>query len=123
MFFIVWSGWGGLVPLVNVVAFVLYVGALSAISGRHFGPVGNVAVVGTIAGVFGLLAAASIHLVAKTIESRPERIFVEEATGRRVVFRASAGSFFFIPMRIWPAITAAAWVLIAIGGIVGGDLR
>lgn len=112
-----------LVPLVNVIAFLLYAAAFSALSGRHFGPVGNVALVGTIAGLFGLLAAGSIHLVAKTIESRPKRLLVDEASGQRFTFGASAGSFFFIPMRIWPAITAAIWVLIAVAGIAGGDLR
>ena len=123
MFFVVWSGWRGLVPLINLVAILLYTVTFSAFSGRHLGAVANVAVVGTLAGLFGALAAGSIHLVARTIEGRPARIFIDEATGDRLALGASAGSFFFVPTRIWPVITAALWVLIAIGGIVGGELR
>ena len=56
------------------------------------------------------LAALSIWAIAHHIESEPGRVFIEQATGRQVVFKRSAGSLFFIPTRYWSYIVVGAGV-------------
>lgn len=119
---LVWSGRGIVVPLFNFIAFMGYAFSLTPIHG-HLSPLARVAVFATDAAIFGGACAGAIYLVTVRTERTPPRNFVEEASGRRVQFRRSAGSFFFIPTRYWPAFTLGVWALVAWGGILGPELR
>src|SRR4051812_16776552 len=101
--FIVWSGWGLLVPLFNFVGFMgLMVTAVSLQSMMGAGGV-TFRVLEGVAAVFwaGVTAAAIFVAVDKLEAKAADRVLVDEATGQRVVFRKTAGSFFFIPTRYW----------------------
>ncbi len=121
--FIVWSRWGFIVPLLNFVAFILYAFSLSPFEHKHVSALANVAIIGASATVFGGAAAVGLFLFAQYIEKRnPPRVLIDEASGKRMVFQRTAGTFFFIPVRIWALITIPLWGVVAIGGIAGGSL-
>jgi hypothetical protein len=119
---IIWSGRGWVVPAINLVAWVLFAFALQPFYHKETSQVANVAIVGLIAFVVGAASAGAIYVIAKRIESKPPRVLIDKATGREIKLRKSAGTFFFIPTRVWPFISAALWVLLAVGGIMGGEL-
>lgn len=119
---IIWSGRGWIVPLLNVVAFVGYAFSLQPFYHTETSALLNVATVGACAALWGGAAAAAIYFVAKRIESAPARVLIDKETGREIKLRKTAGTFFFVPTRIWPFVTVAIWGLVAIGGIAGGEL-
>jgi hypothetical protein len=106
---IIWRGWGLVVLPVAFVAFSIGVGV---IEGTHIAP-GVLS--GLVCVVAGALAGLAIWAIAHHIESEPGRVFIEQATGRQVVFKRSAGSLFFIPTRYWAFIVVGLGVLIGIG--------
>lgn len=114
--FIVWSGWGILVPVLNFLAFVGFLFTSEAL--RPLRPAGafGAAVNPMLAGVWGLLAAGALFAIARKLEAHEPRVLVDQKTGQQVVFRRSAGSFFFVPTRYWAIITAVLWVALAILG-------
>jgi hypothetical protein len=121
--FVIWSRWGLIVPLLNFVAFMLYAFSLSPFEHKHVSALANVAIIGASATVFGGATAAGLFLFAQYIEKKnPPRVLIDEATSKRVVLRRTAGTFFFIPVRIWAFITIPLWGAVAIGGISGGSL-
>lgn len=92
---IVWSGWGFLVAVFFVVAFFIGIplgGMISADESTASGAAFMIA---------GLLAGLGSFLLARQIESKPGRAFIDEATQQRIEVRPSAGSLFFIPTRYW----------------------
>jgi hypothetical protein len=104
---IVWSGWGIMVPVFNVLAFFL--GAI-LIGQAHLDT--KITEAAGLA-LWGVLAGVAIYFSARAIESKKGRVLIDEATQRRIVFKPSAGSFFFIPTRYWAFINPAAGVLLA----------
>src|SRR5258708_4194716 len=67
-----------------------------------------------LAATIGILVGASLFFMARQIEGKKARVLVEEGTGRRVVFRRSAGSLFFVPTRYWAFISTGLWLWMAI---------
>jgi hypothetical protein len=115
MFFIVWRGWGLLVPVFAFGALML--GAVVEGSGLTFGLTKQQAIYfGEVIG--SLIAGGALFFIARKIESVPGRVLVDPATNQRVVFKKSAGSFFFIPTRYWafilPGLMVALVVVVAL---------
>jgi hypothetical protein len=102
---IVWRGWG-IVVLPIVVAAFFVATAINVAAGLKPGVLFGFVFVATSA-----LAALSIWAIAHKIESEPGRVFIEQATGRQVVFKRGAGSLFFIPTRYWSYIVVGVGVL------------
>ena len=113
---IIWRGWGILVPLFAFIAFVAAVAATNPVE-HQFGLTQNVTTAASFA-VAGVLAGLALFLTARKIESKKARVLVDPATNQRVVFRTSAGSFFFIPTRYWAFITPALGLAMAVMGML-----
>jgi len=96
MFFLIWRGWGILVPVFVVLGFVVGVGFSSLVPGAHSPYAMPVSYA-----VAGLVAGVGIWFTARAIEARPGRVLVDKATGREFKVGANAGSLFFIPTRYW----------------------
>ena len=90
---IVWSGWGFLVAVFFILAFFIGVPLGSLISSDE-----NTSMAAAVM-IAGLLAGLGSFLLARQIESKPGRTFIDEATQQRIEVRPSAGSLFFIPTR------------------------
>lgn len=102
---LIWSGWGIVVPILAVVA-----GFIGMAVGNAIGqPVGMY--VGTA--ITALLTAGGLFLLTRTIEGKPGRVFIDEATGQRIEVKDSAGSLFFIPTRYW--VYLAPLVIVGLG--------
>lgn len=105
---IIWSGWGITVPIVAAVAFLVVVTIAEAL-----GVDGSAVSIG----VAGVIAGVGIFFLARAIESREGRVFIDEATQERVEVRPSAGSLFFVPTRYWafimPVVAVALAVMVA----------
>jgi hypothetical protein len=119
----VWSGRGGYVPLFNFVAFFLYAMSLLPFEHKHLNIVLDSFVHGISAAVFGGIAMLLIHRISLSAQKAKPRILVDVETGQKVVRRKSAGSFFGIRTANWVAISGVLWVVIAIAGVNGGELR
>jgi hypothetical protein len=105
---IIWSGWGILVPLLNVVglfASVALIGLLG-LSPAQSAP--------ATTALWGVLSGLAVFFVARLIENKPGRTFIDAATDQRFTVRPSAGSFFFIPTRVWAFITPVVGVTLAV---------
>jgi hypothetical protein len=120
MFIIVWRGLGILVPLFGVIAFVLTAGISEALRSQLGVPenIGN-AVGFALTGVF---AGGGLFVIASKIESKPGRVLIDAATNRQFTIRPNAGSFFFVPTKIWSYIVGMLG-LIAAGANVAGALK
>jgi len=111
---IIWRGWGILVPLFLVVGF--------AASAFLRGLAGGAAPAGTAQALLplltGVIAGGAIWFAARAIEARRGRVFIDKATGREIKVGANAGSFFFIPTRIWAFIALGLGVVLAVTQLV-----
>ena len=115
MFFIVWRGWGILVPVMAVGVFIF--GAIVESSGLNFGLERQQAILfGEVIG--SLIAGAGLFFIARKIESEPGRTLIDAATNQRIVFKKNAGSFFFIPTRYWAFILPCLMALLAVSAVV-----
>jgi len=111
--FIVWRGWGILVPLFLVVGIVVTGLVRSLFGAAPIGPAQALLPLLT-----GLVAGGAIWFAAKALEARPDRIFIDKATGREIKVGANAGSFFFIPTRYWAFIALGLGALLAVTQLV-----
>lgn len=110
---IVWSGWGFVVPLFAVVG-----GFLGMTFGVALEPLGlNQNLAMSFGITLGEIAAGfAVFFIARYIESRPGREFIDAATNERIHVGKSAGSFFFIPTRFWAFILPALGLAFAVVG-------
>ena len=115
MFLIVWRGLGILVPLISVVAVI---GCTIMFAGMHL-PLGPNPEAGGALGevIGGGIAGAALFFIARSIESKPGRVLIDAVTNQRIVFKKSAGSFFFIPTRYWAFITPGLALLLAVAAL------
>jgi hypothetical protein len=111
-----------MVLLINFAAWLLFAFSLAPFEHKFTGQLANISIVCAIAAICAFAAAGSTYWLAQRIENVPPRILIDKATGREIKVRKSAGSLFFIPVRYWPYLTLALWVLLALGAIQGGDL-
>ena len=118
MFFIIWRGWGIIVPGLIFAAFVLEV-MLEGVVGRQIFHTYR----GLDAAVVGVTAGLAIWFIARAIENRPGRIFIDKASGREIKVGANAGSLFFIPTRYWAFITAGLGLAAGVALISGWNGR
>jgi hypothetical protein len=91
---IVWRGWGILVPAFLFIALLVATAINESLGGKSV-------MTGVVFTACGFGAGVAIWLIAKAIESRPGRVFIDKATGKEISVGNSAGSFFFIPTRYW----------------------
>jgi len=104
---IVWSGWGIMVAIITVVAFVIGI-----MAGTATGLPYNLATgIGYL--ITGAIAGGGLFLLTRVIESKPGRVFIDEQTGQRIEVGNSAGSFFFIPTRLWTFIVPVLSLVLA----------
>jgi hypothetical protein len=92
--FIIWRGWGIVVPLIVVVCFVA-----GAMVSRFVGlkpPATHL-----VSAIALIVAGGVIWLISHRIENRPALELIEKGTGRQLTMRSSAGSLFFVPTRCW----------------------
>jgi hypothetical protein len=108
MFFLIWRGWGILVPVFLVLGFVIGVGFSSVVPGPH-----SPCTLPVSFAVTGLVAAAGIWFTTRAIEARPGRVLIDKATGREFKVGANAGSLFFIPTRYWAFIAPGLALILA----------
>ena len=113
MFFLIWRGWGILVPVFVVLGFVVGVGFSTVVPGAH-----SPYTLPTTFAVTGLVASVGIWFVARAIEKRPGRIMIDKATGKEFKIGVSAGSLFFIPTRYWAFIAAGLALVLAVTAAV-----
>ena len=119
---LIWSRWGAMVPLINFAAFMGYAFALTPFE-HKLAPAANVLVTCALAAFFGGGAAVGIYLLDDLIGKRnPARVLVDPLTGGNVTLKRPTGSFFFLPMKTWAFLTIGVWGLVAVLGIMGGDL-
>jgi len=96
---LIWRGWGILVIPIFFLMLVLSVAlgralVLAGLPGYWPLVVSNV--------IASVVAGVAIWFIAKAISGKVVRRLVDPNTGKDVLFRRSAGSLFFIPMRYWP---------------------
>ena len=118
MVIIVWRGWGIIVPGIWFAALML-----SAVIQGAVGSGTYLAYRGLIAAVVAVVCGFAIWFIAKAIESRPGRIFIDKATGREIKVGANAGSFFFVPTRYWAFITVGLGLVAGVALISGWNGR
>jgi hypothetical protein len=99
----VWSGLGFIVPIAGVVVLLLS-GFIT--TNLNLAQPWSTALGVVITGI----ASTLLWIFTHNVESEIDNVFIEKATGREIVVRRSAGSFFFIPTRYWvylmPALAA-----------------
>jgi len=103
---LIWRGWGILVIPIFFLMLVLSVAlgralVLAGLPGYWPLVVSNV--------IASVVAGVAIWFIAKAISGKVVRRLVDPNTGKDVLFRRSAGSLFFIPMRYW------AFIVVALG--------
>ncbi len=109
---IIWHGKGILVLVFS--AFAFFVAALIVKLMNLQPPYIAVAY-----GVTEIPAGAAIWMFARRIESGPDRVFIDKASGQEISVRPSAGSLFFIPTRYWAFVLPGAFILAAIAAVLG----
>ena len=90
--FIVWKGWGFLVPIIGLVSLAM--GA-----GNRWG-----------APIAMIVAAAAIYVIAKKLDGIPGKVFIDPETDQEVEFKAEH-SLYFIKMKYWPLIFVVLGIL------------
>lgn len=98
--FIIWRGWGLIVPLIAAVAF--FGAAIVTASTRLQPPLSGI----TFAAA-EILGGIVIWLIASRIENETGPTYVEKLSGREITIQRSAGSLFFVPTRYWAFVLAA----------------
>lgn len=119
---IIWSGWGILVPVFNVVGFLLAAVCMGVFQGVHPTPVMLQVFKVFNAIIWGGLAAIGIFLFNQHMAAQPGRTLIDPQTNQKIVFRKSAGSFFFIPTKYWTFITLGVWALGLVVSFTDGKL-
>jgi hypothetical protein len=49
------------------------------------------------------IAAVPVWLLARHLDARPGRVVIDKQSGQEITLRG-AHDFFFIPLKVWPAI-------------------
>jgi len=110
MFFIVWRGYGILVPvlavLVGFMPLVLAQAVLGDANYHHY--------VGVLGLLTSLAAAGAIWVLGRTLNGRPGRVLVDPNTGERVELR-KRHDLFWIPFEWW-SIAAVAFGIFGLFG-------
>ena len=107
MFFILWTGWGFLVPVIVGVGFVLTQTILNTIFGPYtYEDAAWPKILATI------LTSVSIWFVGRYFNGKPGRVMIDKKTGREVVFKRR-NALFFIPMEYWAFIVGIFFLLIS----------
>lgn len=92
--FIIWRGWGIVVPFIAAASFIA--AAMVSKFGGLKPPTNHL-----VSGIALIIAGGVVWLIARRIENRPALELIEKGTGREVTMRSSAGSLFFVPTRYW----------------------
>jgi hypothetical protein len=111
------------VPALNFAAFFAYAMSLMPFDHKHLNILQDWAVHLITCAIFGGIAVFLIHRFSLSAKRAKPQVLVDVETGKRVVRRKSAGTFFGIPTRNWTVISGVLWALIAVAGVSGGDLR
>jgi hypothetical protein len=101
------TGWGRLVPLAALLSAVVSYVVVTPIASQSE----NVRIAAIVA-LTGMLSGGSLYLLVKKLEPHPRRVLIDERTKKKVRVGPSAGSFMFIPTRVW------MWVLPAVSTII-----
>jgi hypothetical protein len=120
---LVWSGKGWVVPLFNFVAFFLYAISLTPFDHKHLNLLEDSAVHAVSCSIFGGLAVFLIYRFSLSAKKAKPRVLIDVESGKKVVQRKSAGTFFGIKTANWTVISGVLWAVIAVAGVAGGDLR
>ncbi len=95
MFFILWSGWGFLVPVLWIGFFVFTQAGLNAIVGPYTYESAEWPKL-----LAGILSAVTIWFVGRYFNGKPGRTLIDKKTGHEFVVKPR-NTFFFIPMEYW----------------------
>lgn len=107
MFFLLWSGWGFLVPVILGTVFVLMQAGLNAMIGPYtYESAEWPKFLAT------LITGVSIWFVGRYFNNKPGRVLIDKQTGHEVVFKPR-NTFFFIPMEYWAFIIAVFGIILS----------
>ena len=109
--FVIWRGWGILLPVGALIG--AFIGAL--ISTALLGPQ-STAIMPAIIGIFATLGA---YLIVRLLEKTDKgRAVIDKASGEEILLKRG-DSLFFIPVRWWFYLLAVVTVISLVLGIYG----
>jgi len=115
---VIWSGLGFLAGVITFAFLLLFNFVLDSQFGEGYYS-SHPWAIGT-ALIFGGIVSSGIGFM---LMGRSDRYVVDEETGDRLVVNNSSHSFFFVPMHWAGIVIAAIGVVVAISGLLTGDVQ
>jgi|GEM_PF-422248 len=115
MFFIFWRGWG----IAAVGAWILSAAIFTIGAEALLGAPRADAIQTWLSGPVCLLAAAFVFFLARFLDDREPRIYVDKQTGREIAVRRRH-ELFFIPLAYWAPIFGVLGLALIVWKLLGG---
>lgn len=105
---LIWRGLGFFIPLIFLACAAPCQLAFDRILGRKYYETHLWAVA-----VAQFISAVGCWLFARHLEKRPDRVFIDKATGEEMIYRRN-DSFMIIPVKFWPHVLLVSGVVLCV---------